>query len=200
MTVEIVFETHSISTDNEIGVATGWLDGALSERGAALARALGERRRDDGIDAVVSSDLARARQTTEIAFGESGIPVCYDWRLRECNYGDWNGMPVTTLCDERGKRIRSPFPGGESYEDVINRMTAFLLDLARDHDGRRVVVIGHSATRWALDHLLGGHPLRHVVEASFDWQEGWTYLLPGGWRPAEPDTLTLPTEDGSGAG
>ena len=52
MTVELVYETHSTSTDNERGVATGWLDGELSERGREQARELGERRRSDGITAV----------------------------------------------------------------------------------------------------------------------------------------------------
>ncbi|MFD0889954.1 hypothetical protein ACFQ08_35890 [Streptosporangium algeriense] len=37
MPVDLVFETHSISEDNERGVATGWLPGRLSERGRALA-------------------------------------------------------------------------------------------------------------------------------------------------------------------
>ncbi|MBA2359285.1 MAG: histidine phosphatase family protein, partial [Actinobacteria bacterium] len=63
MSVEIVFETHSISTDNERGIATGWLPGLLSERGRTLAAELGERRRDDGIAAVFTSDLRRAVET-----------------------------------------------------------------------------------------------------------------------------------------
>jgi hypothetical protein len=56
--VEVVYETHSTSVDNERGIATGWLDGALSAR--ELARALGERRRDDGIAAVYASISAGA--------------------------------------------------------------------------------------------------------------------------------------------
>jgi broad specificity phosphatase PhoE len=45
MAVELAYETHSTSVDNERGVATGWLDGELSELGRDQARALGERRR-----------------------------------------------------------------------------------------------------------------------------------------------------------
>jgi hypothetical protein len=57
-------------------------------------------------------------------------------------------------------------------------MAPFLHDLARDWAGTRVVVIGHSATRWALDHLLNGLPLADLVDAPFDWQEGWRYVVP----------------------
>jgi broad specificity phosphatase PhoE len=50
--IEIVFESHSTSEDNEAGRATGWLPGRLSAAGRAQAAELGERRRDDGIAAV----------------------------------------------------------------------------------------------------------------------------------------------------
>jgi broad specificity phosphatase PhoE len=45
MTIQIVFETHSFTTDNEAGIATGWLPGELSKEGRRLARRVGERRR-----------------------------------------------------------------------------------------------------------------------------------------------------------
>jgi broad specificity phosphatase PhoE len=180
----IVFETHSITTDNEAGVATGWLDGQLSERGRALAIELGRRRRNDGVAAIFASDLGRAVETVELAFGGSGIPVHLDARLRECDYGAWNGMPVSRLERERAQRISRPFPGGESYLQVVARVASFLEDLAHEWDGARVVVVGHSATRWALDHLLGGATLHDLVVAPFVWQEGWSYVLPEGWQPA----------------
>jgi broad specificity phosphatase PhoE len=180
--VELVFETHSITVDNEHGIATGWNDGQLSERGRALAARLGERRRNRGVDAIFSSDLGRAVETVEIAFAGSGIPVHLDARLRECNYGEWNGMPVARLAVERRRRIWAPFPGGESYLDVVDRVADLLADLARDREGRRVLLVGHSATRWALDHLLAGVPLEDLVDAPFEWREGWRFLLPGGWR------------------
>jgi len=66
MAVDLVYETHSISVDNERGIATGWLPGELSAEGRHLAYALGERRRNDGIDCVFTSDLRRALQTAEI--------------------------------------------------------------------------------------------------------------------------------------
>jgi broad specificity phosphatase PhoE len=180
--VEIVFETHSTTTDNEAGVATGWSDGRLSGHGRAQARDLGRRRRHDGIVAVFTSDLGHAVETVELAFGGSGIPVHLDARLRECDYGAWTGRPVSRLERERLRRISQPFPGGESYLQVVARVADFLEGLARDFDGSRVLVVGHSATRWALDHLLAGAALSDLVVTPFGWQQGWSYALPGGWR------------------
>lgn len=177
MSVEIVFETHAISTDNEDGIATGWNEGRLSERGKETALELGGRRRADDLAAVFTSDLGRAVETAEIAFGGTGIPVYLDWRLRECDYGELNGMPSPILEAERARRIDEPYPGGESYRQVVERMQDFLDELVPSFDGKRVAIIGHSATRWALDYLLEGTPLEQAV-GPFDWQEGWEYVLP----------------------
>jgi broad specificity phosphatase PhoE len=175
--IEIVYETHSISVDNERGFATGWLDGELSERGRELALELGARRRDDGVAVVYSSDLGRAVETAEIAFGDSGIPVRHDPRLRECNYGELNGAPVARLEPEVRNRIDTPYPGGESYRQVVERVRAFLEELPRELDGKRIVVVSHAAPRWSLQHLLDGERLEDVVGAPFEWQPGWEYVL-----------------------
>ena len=175
--IELVYETHSTTTHNEQGVATGWLPGELSERGREQARELGRRRRDDGIDLVFSSDLRRAVETAELAFPGSEVPLHQDARLRECNYGDLNGRSTAEVAATRLDRIETPFPNGESYRDVVDRTREFLADLVREHDGERTLVIAHSANRWAIEHLLHGNPLADVIEEPFEWQPGWEYVL-----------------------
>ena len=175
MPVDIVFETHSISEDNERGIATGWLPGRLSERGRSLARELGARRRADGLAAVFTSDLARAVETAAIAIAESELTVRADPRLRECDYGELNGARVERLAP-RARFVTSPFTGGESYQQVVERVRDFLGELG-PYEGRRILVIGHSATRWALDHILAGRALEDLVDAPFDWQPGWRYRI-----------------------
>jgi len=170
-----VFETHSISEDNERGIATGWLPGALSARGRELAAELGRRRRDT-TDVVLTSDLRRAVETAEIAFTGCAVPIHQDVRLRECNYGDLNGATVSDVHARRLDHLTEPFPNGQSYTDCVDGVRSFLEDLA-EYDGRRVLVVGHSATRWALEHLLLGTPLRDAIMAPFAWQAGWEYPL-----------------------
>jgi broad specificity phosphatase PhoE len=182
MPVNVVFETHSISEDNERGVATGWLPGRLAPRGRDLARELGRRRRDDGIDAVFASDLTRAVETAHSAFEGTTTPILLDWRLRECDYGALNGAPrdqhpPRTDCVDR------PYPGGESWRQATDRVARFLDDLRRGWDGRRVLVIGHVATRIALDVHVNGADLYEAMAAEFEWQEGWEYVV----RDREPE-------------
>jgi alpha-ribazole phosphatase/probable phosphoglycerate mutase len=183
MTVAIIYETHSLTEDNERGIATGWLPGRLSEQGRRFAAELGARRRDTGIHAVFVSDLHRAVQTAEIAFAGTQIPVHQDPRLRECDYGQLNGCPITVLAAERAKHIDKPFLGGQSYNDVLAATSEFLHDLATHHDGHTILVIAHSANKWALDCLLTGATLEELVDAPYGWQEGWHYTLPTNWRP-----------------
>jgi 2,3-bisphosphoglycerate-dependent phosphoglycerate mutase len=175
--IELVYETHSLSTDNEAGIATGWLPGELSERGRELAAELGVRRRNDGLAAVFASDLGRAVETARIAFANTEIPVFLDWRLRECDYGDLTGAPVDRMKAEIKSRIERSYPDGESYRDVVNRVSSFLEDLRRRWAATRVLMIGHAATLWSLQHLLDGEPLEDVVGAPFVWQEGWDYRI-----------------------
>jgi 2,3-bisphosphoglycerate-dependent phosphoglycerate mutase len=177
MPVSVVFETHSITVDNERGVATGWLPGELSKRGRELARELGRRRAGDGLAAVFCSDLARAVETARIAFAGAPVPVLLDWRLRECDCGGQNGMPAAELHACRRAHLDARYPGGESWRQAVARVGWFLDDLPRRWDGCRVLVIGHVATRWGLDYWLNGVPLEDLVDADFAWQEGWEYQL-----------------------
>jgi 2,3-bisphosphoglycerate-dependent phosphoglycerate mutase len=175
--IEVVFETHSTTVDNEQGRATGWLPGQLSAQGQLQARQLGQRREDDGIAAVFSSDLARAVQTASVAFGQSAVPVLLDWRLRECDYGSRNGMPASELHAGRLEHLDRPYPGGESWRQAVARVSRFLEDLPLRWNGCRVLVIGHVATRWGLDHFVNGAQLEKLAREDFAWREGWEYRI-----------------------
>ena len=132
MSVDVVYETHSLSVDNERGIATGWLPGRLSENGKRLAAELGERRRADGVGVVFTSDLRRAVETAEIAFAGTAIPIRRDARLRECNFGTMNGTPASVSRTEDSLRIDRPFPGGESWRQAVDRVGGFPSGVSRN--------------------------------------------------------------------
>jgi broad specificity phosphatase PhoE len=182
MSIELVYETHAITTDNEAKVATGWLPGRLSAAGLESSALLGERRRHDGIDVAYVSDLERALETARVAFGSEPLSMVIDGRLRECNYGRLNGMPRARLDLERARHIDEPWPDGESYREVVARTADLLEEIASRWDGSRVLLIAHSANQWAIEHLLLGKDLGVLVAAGMTWQPGWEYVLPAGWR------------------
>jgi broad specificity phosphatase PhoE len=173
----LIFETHATSLDNEAGLASGWFDVDLSPLGEQQARELGERRREDPPAAVYCSDLLRAHRTARIAFDGSGVAIVSDPRLRECDYGALTRHPVAEVEALRATHIRTPFPDGESYEGVTRRVEAWLRRAARAHHGATLLVVGHRATFYALEHLLNGRPLEEVMAAPWVWQPGWLYSL-----------------------
>ena len=173
--IEIVYETHSTSEDNERGVASGWAHSRLYAVGRDQARALGVRRQGDGLDVVFCSDLRRAVETVEIAFAGSDTPVLLDWRLRECDYGAETQHPVGKHHVERCGHVDLPYPGGESWSQAVQRVQRFFDDLPLRWNGGRVLLVGHVATRWALDHLIDGVSLTELSDADFAWREGWEY-------------------------
>jgi broad specificity phosphatase PhoE len=139
---------------------------------------MGRRRRDDGIAAVFTSDLRRAAETAEIAFGDTDIPILYDWRLRECDLGVRNGAPTAELRQDRGDYLDRPYPGGESQRQAVHRVAGLLADLPTRWAGRRVLLIGHVATQRALEHMINGVSLEELTAGDFDWrEEGWEYRL-----------------------
>ena len=163
MVVQLTYETHSRTIDNERGIATGWLPGELSADGRRFAQDPGRRWVDTDLAAVYTSDLRRAVQTAEIAFNGRIVTVITDRRLRECNYVALNGLPVARLEAERTQHIDTPYASGQNYRQVVTQMRAFLREAVLRHQNQTILVIAHSANRWALE----GQLLEALLHAPF---------------------------------
>jgi broad specificity phosphatase PhoE len=175
--VEIIFESHGTTLDNETHLSSGHFDVALSPLGEKQAKELGERYQNQNFDAIFCSDLQRSYKTAEIAFLGSNFQIIKDPRLRECNYGDMTRHLSEEVEADKVNRIKIPFPKGESYEQCAERMKNFLADLLTKYNNKRVMIIGHRATQYGLEHWILGKPLEEVIPASWKWQPGWTYQL-----------------------
>jgi 2,3-bisphosphoglycerate-dependent phosphoglycerate mutase len=175
--MQVLFEAHATTIDNEAKLASGWNDIALSTLGEHQAAQLGERYRLDELDAVYTADLQRAYRTAQLAFPSiESEKLFLDWRLRECNYGDLTQAPKQQVDADKINRISAPFPNGESYKDTLERMKSFLDDLKLKKFGR-VLIIGSRATHYGLDHWINNIPLEVLLTHEFTWQPGWQYEL-----------------------
>lgn len=178
--VKIIFETHSTSLDNETHLSSGWYDVDLSEIGIQQSKELGERYKNIKLDAIFCSDLQRSYKTAEIAFNNRNIPIIQDQRLRECNYGDLIQKDSSIVTAMKSNCILTPFPNGESYMQTTKRIKDFLEYLLKNYDGKTIMVIGHRATQYGLEHLINHIPLETIISASWKWQPGWIYNLKNG--------------------
>jgi len=100
-----------------------------------------------------------------------------DPRLRECDYGRLTRRSIRDIEAARAAHVTTPFPDGESYQQVARRVAAWLDDVVRDYARQTVLVVGHRATFYALEHLINAVPLRDAVRAPWQWQPGWLYVV-----------------------
>lgn len=174
--VTIIFESHGTTFDNEDHLSSGHNDVELSNLGKEQAKELGERYKDDHFDAIFCSDLQRSYKTAEIAFGDK-FPIIKDARLRECDYGDLTRHSSDEVEPAKLEHISTPFPNGESYEQTNQRMKRFLEDLVKNYAGKKVMIIGHRATQYGLEHWINNKSIKELLTTPFKWQPGWSYNL-----------------------
>lgn len=175
--VTIIFESHGTTFDNENHVASGHFDAELSPLGENQAKELGTRYKNKNFDVIFCSDLQRSYKTGELAFKNRCFPLIKDKRIRECNYGNFTQYPSSEVEKEKAKRITIPFPDGESYQQTAKRMKDFLRDLLKNYDGKKVMIIGHRATWYGLEHLVNRVSLEKLIGSTWKWQPGWKYHL-----------------------
>jgi len=93
----------------------------LSERGIEQAARLADRLAGLGVAAILSSDLPRARMTSERIAAATGAGIELDANLQERNFGEFRGIPYAELVVELFDPALEP-PGGESVSDFQGRV------------------------------------------------------------------------------
>lgn len=129
---------------------------------------------------VFCSDLQRAVHSAELTFTDK-VEIIHDPRLRECNYGSYNGKPSEIVEPMQEKCVLTRFPGGESYADVKERIRDFLDFLSVKYAGKSVGIVAHKAPQLAIEVLLKQISWEEAFEQDWRktkaWQPGWRYTL-----------------------
>lgn len=180
MATKMTYFVHGTTTDNEQKISSGWYDVELSELGVQQAKDLTKLTEDKNFDVVFCSDLKRAVDSANLAWGDK-YKIIEDERLRECNYGDYNAKSSEIVEPLQEKAITEPLPNGESYELVKERIASFLEDIKRDYSGKHIAIVAHKAPQLALDVLLKKISWEEAFADDWrktkSWQPGWEYTL-----------------------
>lgn len=175
--IKITYFVHGTTIDNEKSKATGWLPGELSDEGIKQAIALPTQVVDKSFEVVFCSDLGRAIDSARLGFGDTH-EIFIDKRLREANYGDYNGKD-NVFKGVQKDFIDSPYQGGESYKDVEVRMLGFINMLRSDYPGKHVAIVAHEAPQLALEVLVNRKTWQEAIDTNWriakSWQPGWIY-------------------------
>jgi broad specificity phosphatase PhoE len=142
-------------------------DVQLSDTGRSQAEALGKwlagLPEDQRPTAALSSPFTRALTTAQLATEGLDIRVRTDERLRERDFGAFDGMTGAGIREEYpqeaerrdllGKFYYRP-PGGESWADVALRIRSLLATEALRHDGERLLLVAHQAVIMVFRYVL----------------------------------------------
>ena len=139
----------------------GHSDTRLNDAGREQARLLAEGLPD--VDALYSSDLARARETAEILAGKIGLEVRFDERLRERGFGSWEGLTMDEIesayPDDKRRWLAGTGPGAldaEPFEAFATRVGSFVENVWQRHAGEKVLVVAHGGTIRVVHALATG--------------------------------------------
>lgn len=129
----------------------------------ALFRALAKQLPEDAV--WVTSTLLRTIQTADAlrAAGATGPEILRETAFVEQSFGDWQGLKYAELHEKRrdawhrfwlAPAHEAP-PGGESFVDLLDRVTPAIERLTTEHRGRDIVAVTHGGTiRAAIAHAL----------------------------------------------
>lgn len=168
--MRLVFVRHGAASDVQ-GRCIGQTDLPLSAKGAREITAL---QINTTVRKIVASDLARAHESTRLLAEQLRLSVARDARLREMNFGDWDGALWSELELSDGQRLSDWMdhwrtaapPNGETVDALAHRVAWWLDEQLVDESlsESTVIVVAHAGSIRAAICLLTGTPLDKMFE------------------------------------
>ena len=182
---KLIIIRHGESEANELGVIAGWSDYPLTALGLQQAEETATYLvANEQIDVVCSSDLCRASATAKACADKLGLTVQTYPELRETYCGDWEGITFAEL-EARDpaeyvvfKRIQLlyPIPGGENLWESGIRFYNKVEQIAKENEGKTVVITAHGAVIRVFWALICGTP-KEEATAKHDYASNASYSV-----------------------
>jgi len=162
---KFIFVRHGESESNLNNTKVSQLeDYPLTEKGIHQSKNVAKALKEEKIDIIISSPILRTKQTTEIINEVLNIEQIEDDRIKEYDYGSWNGHSSEELFCEKNeiyreyKKPKSPqekwnfkFGGdGESRQEVEKRVRIFIEEINQKYAGKNVLIVSHGGVNAML--------------------------------------------------
>jgi len=148
MPTTLVLVRHGETDWNRERRFQGHADTPLNDSGRRQAGELAALLRSDGLSAVYTSPLRRAKETASVVAAELGLDAHELEELREIDVGDWQGLTIDEVRTRYPEQLdvawRSGWPNGETHEELSARVLPALLELDRRHGGEHVLGVTHA--------------------------------------------------------
>ena len=178
----LVLLRHGETTWNQLRLVQGHNDEAtLTERGTRQALEAAASLAGTAFDVIITSDLRRARDTAAIVGRGRSVDIVTTPALRERSYGVYEGgaldaVPVSLagFVDDLVVDADARPEGGESLNDLYQRVGTWIEQLRRDFHGARILVVTHGGTVRALRAYCAATPFAHTSWYPVDNASVWT--------------------------
>jgi broad specificity phosphatase PhoE len=170
--IRIYVARHGETTWNVERRIQGTSDPDLTAKGNEQSVALLEQLRQRPLSAIYTSTRQRAIHTAQPISDCLRIPIRTQSELDEMNFGIWEGRTPEDFGEDfrkewqryREQRLTFRIPGGETYLDVLARVTPFAEKITAMHEGEEILVVGHRGSNRMLIAALLDYPLEEAVK------------------------------------
>ncbi|MDF2533550.1 MAG: putative phosphoglycerate mutase family protein [Clostridia bacterium] len=173
--IKVYLVRHGETEYNKKGCYYGWTDCGLAEEGIEQSKALGKTFKDIPYDVMLSSDLKRAIETANI-INDDSVELKLDRRLRELNFGQWEGKSYKEVAIEYTEHwnlwvedFENAEPTeGESFVSMCNRVCQCVDDILDEYRDKCIVIVGHNGSLRIIAAYLLGLTLDKTWSFNFD--------------------------------
>ncbi len=155
--MKIYLVRHGETDWNQAGLLQGQTDIALNDQGLEQAREAAERLKEVPFEIAFCSPLIRAKRTAETIIGDRKITLIADERLRELNFGPWEGVDIRTIKDAASQPFTNPGSyvppeGAESFAQLYKRSGEFVDQVLLPLEGtyETVLVVAHGGVNRSI--------------------------------------------------
>lgn len=145
--MRLIIVRHAETTENLEGIFMGQTGGHLTEQGKEQARLVAQALKDEKIDAVYTSDLARAKDTAlEIMKYHPDVKLVDEKLLRERTFGNLEGKHTRDFfhkMTDKGFREFRP-EGGETAKEMGKRIIRFYETVLKERENETVLFVTHA--------------------------------------------------------
>ena len=156
---------HGIAKQNVKGIISSSPEGKfpltligksqIKKTAKDLKKILGKEK----LDVIFSSDLQRCKETAEIVSKELGAEIIFSKKLRELDFGKYDGSSITEYQKEFPyslSRFQERLPKGESWNDCKKRMLKTIESIEKKYQNKNILIVSHGDPLWLLEGLMKG--------------------------------------------
>jgi len=180
--IKFILLRHGESESNVKNIKAGQLDGyPLTEKGIKQSKDVAEILKNEKIDIIISSPILRTKQTADIVKNVLKIDYIEDERIKEYDFGSWNGQNSDELFCEENKIYQEykklsydeekwnfKFGGdGESRKEIEQRVKSFIKEVSEKHKGKNILIISHGGINAMFNKIISNLSIKETYKYEF---------------------------------